>query len=72
MRPVFVRMIGEPDNSTDIGDQWGDVEFAGGIPAMYDFVYPENRRFVIGLTTGKTSETLLSINEPQLLVEAQR
>ena len=50
MRLIFVRLVGQPDFSDDLGDQWGDVDRAGGIPTLYDTGRDQN--FVVVLTTG--------------------
>jgi hypothetical protein len=70
MRPIFVKLIGEPDASTDIDDRWGDAEFSGGIPKLWGFVH--GRTFMVVLSAGHQCETSLSGLEPRLLREARR
>jgi hypothetical protein len=70
MRPIFLRLIGEPDLSTDISDRWGDVEITGGIPTVWDSVI--GRSFAVVLSGGHPSETFTASNDrrPFMMSEA--
>jgi hypothetical protein len=70
MRSIFVKLIGEPDISRDIGDRWGDVEFSGGIPTVWDAAIGQS--FAVVLSSGHPSETFIASNDGRLFHEAQR
>jgi hypothetical protein len=70
MRPIFVKLIGEPDMSRDIGDRWGDVELTGGIPTVWDSAVGQS--FAVVLSGGHPSETFTASKDGRPFHEAQR